>query len=122
MRNSTFLKVLLGVLALGISFGAVFYGGVALGRTQAEPGQSSEVQVAAGPTPEAGIREMITFTEEDVAAMRANMEARFGGELPPGMQDMLDQVSDGGTIDFGALREHREGLGGGMGPGMFGGQ
>ena len=122
MRNSTFLKVLLGVLALGLSYGAVFYGGVALGKTQAEPGQSSAAPVAAVPTPGAGMPETITFTAQDVAEMRANIEERFGGELPPGMQDMLDQVSDGGTIDFGALRRQRDGSGGGIAPGMFGGQ
>ncbi|NQU96330.1 MAG: hypothetical protein HQ548_01630 [Chloroflexi bacterium] len=122
MRNSTFLKVLLGVLALGISYGAVFYGGVALGKTQAEPGQSSAAPVAAVPTPGAGMPETITFTAEDVAEMRANMEVRFGGEVPEGMQDMLDQAADGGTIDLEALREYRQGAGGGMSPGMFGGK
>ena len=122
MSNSTFLKVLLGVLALGLSYGAVFYGGVAFGKTQAEPGQSSAAPVAAAPTPRAGIPETVTFTAQDVADMRAQMEARFGGELPPGMQDMLDQVPDGGTIDFGALRGRRDGAGGGIAPDMFGGQ
>jgi len=121
MRNSTFLKILLGALVLGISYGAVFYGGVALGRTQAEPEPASEAAAAALPTFE-NMPETVTFTSEDVAEMRANLEARFGGELPEGMQSMLDQVSDGGTIDMRAFRGHREDFGGGMGPGMFGGQ
>ena len=121
MQNSTFIKLLLGVLALGISYGAVFYGGMALGRTQAEPEPASAADVSTLPTFE-NMPQTITFTADDVAEMRANMEARFGGELPEGMQSMLDQVSDGGTIDIGAFGGHREGFGGGMGPGMFGGQ
>ncbi len=118
MSNSTFLKVLLGVLVLGISYGAVFYGGMAFGKTQAEPEESSEVQVSAIPTPGAGMPEAITFTAEDVAEMRANLEARFGGELPQGIQDMLNAAGDGGTIDLQAFRQRREGAGGGM----FGGR
>ncbi len=122
MSNSTFLKVLLAVLVLGISYGAAFYGGMAFGKTQAEPGQSSEAQASAIPTPGTGLPETITFTAENVAEMRAQIEARFGGDLPPGIRDMLDQVSDGGTVDLQALRQYRQQMGGGLGPGMFGGQ
>jgi len=119
MSNSTFLKVLLGVLLLGISYGAVFYGGMAFGKTQAEPAQQPATDVSALPTP-AAMPRTITFTAADVAEMRANMEAMFGGELPEGVQDMLNAVGDGGTIDMEAFGGHREGFGGGMGPGMFG--
>ena len=109
MRNSTFLRILLGAILLGISYGAVFYGGVALGRTQAEPEPASTAGVSAFPTP-AAMPETITFTQEDVAEMRAQMEARFGGELPPGMKDMLDQFAEGGTIDLEAMGRGRPGL------------
>jgi len=118
MRSSTFVKLLLAVLVLGISYGAVFYGGMAFGKTQAEPAQPSETEVSALPTP-AAIPGTITFTAEDVAEMRSNLEARFGGELPQGVQDMLDAASDGGTVDLQALRQQRGGPGGG---GMFGGR
>ena len=120
MKNSTFIKLLLGVLVLGITYGAVFYGGVAFGRTQAEPETTSRADASALPTP-AMMPQTITFTAEDVAGMRANLEARFGGELPEGIESMLNQVSDGGTIDLEAFRQHRQETGGGMGPGMFGG-
>ena len=120
MKNSTFLKLLLGVLVLGISYGAVFYGGMALGRTQVEREPASETDASALPTFE-NMPQTITFTAEDVAEMRANMEAMFGGEVPEGLRSMLDQAADGGTIDLEALREYRQGAGGGIGPGMFGG-
>ena len=120
MSNSTFLKVLLGTILLGISFGAVFYGGVALGRTRAEPDP-----VAASASESAAqefVPQTITFTPEDVAEMRAQIEARFGGELPEGMQDILDQFSEGGTIDLEAMRRRRQEMGIGEGPGLFGGR
>ena len=120
MSNSTFLKILLAVLVLGISYGAVFYGGMAFGKAQAEPEPASAGDVSAFPAP-AAMPQTITFTAEDVTEMRKNLSEAFDGELPEGMQNMLDQVSDGGTIDFGALREYRQLMGGGGGPGMFGG-
>ena len=110
MTNSAFLKVLLGAILLGVLYGAVFYAGLALGRTQADPEQGSEAQVPANSTPGTGIPETITFTEENLAEMRAEMEARFGGELPPGMQDILNQFAEGGTIDQEAMRQDRPGL------------
>ena len=109
MRNSTFLKVLGGALLLGISYGAVFFGGVALGRTQAEPAEAVETGVSALPT-QPGLPDQITFGPEQVAEMRSEMEARFGGELPEGMQDVLDQYAEGGTLDLEAMREGRPGL------------
>ncbi|MBM3957817.1 MAG: hypothetical protein FJ313_07185 [Gemmatimonadetes bacterium] len=121
MKNSTFLKLLVGALLLGASYGAVFFGGVAFGRTQGEPSASPPAGVSALPTPVGP--QSITFTPQDVAEMRAELEARFGGELPEGMQAMLDRFSGGGTIDFEALRQYRQESGaGGMGPGMFGGR
>ena len=123
MKNSTFLKVLLGALLLGASYGVVFFGGVALGRTQAEPSASTAPGgISALPTP--AMPSSITFTPEDVARMRENLAEAFGGELPEQMQQMLDQVSDGGTIDFEALRERRQQMdgAGGIGPGIFGGR
>ena len=121
MSNSTFLKILLGVLMLGISYGAVFYGGMAFGKTQLEPAPASAAGASALPAFE-NMPQTITFTAEDVAEMRANMEAMFGGEVPEGMRSMLDQAADGGTIDMGAFRQYRQEIGGGMGPGMFGGR
>ena len=116
MSNTVFLKVLLGAILLGILYGAVFYAGLAFGRTQAEPASADDV--SAFPTP-AAIPQTITFTAEDVAEMRKNLSEAFGGELPQGVQDMLDQVSDGGTIDLQALRQYRQQMGGGLDSGMF---
>ncbi len=124
MSNSTFLKVLLAVLVLGISLGAVFYGGMAFGKTQAEPGP-----VAADASEDAAqdfMPQTVTFTEEDVAEMRAQMEARFGGELPEGLQAMLDQFAEGGTINLDGMGHRPDGdtgggIFGGGGEGMFGG-
>ncbi len=122
MQNSTFIKLLLGVLLLGISYGAVFYGGMAFGKTQAEPAAVSESE---DPDSEF-MAQTVTFTEEDVAEMRAQMEARFGGELPEGMEAMLDRLAEGGPVNLEGMG-HRpdDGTGGGMfgggGGGIFGG-
>ena len=119
MRNSTFLKVLLAAFVLAVLYGAVFYGGVALGRNQVEPEQSSEAQVSGIPTPGTGIPETITFTADDMAEIREQMQAMFGEELPEAMQRRLDQFSEGGTIDLAEMRRRRQEMGIGDGPGLF---
>ena len=124
MSNSTFLRVLLGAILLGVSFGAVFYGGVALGRTQVEPAPAAAS--ASEDAAQEFVPQTVTFTPEDVAEMRKEMEARFGGELPEGMQAMLDQFAEGGTINLEGMRRRfdggtGEGIFGGGGEGMFGG-
>ena len=92
MRNSTFVRVLFGALVLGVAYGAVFAVGMEVGRSQGGT-------VAADTTEEAGasllpgldeIPASIDFTAEDVEALRTNLEARFGGEIPEGIQTMLD--------------------------------
>ncbi|GEM_PF-2687909 len=124
MRNSTFVKVAAGIVALGLSYGGVFGAGTLLGRSQAPEGASAQSVVALPTaTAQAAQPSTLTFTPDDVARFREQLSQQFGGQVPPQLEGVLGQFSDGGTIDLTQLggQGGLQGLPGGAGaPGQRG--
>lgn len=124
MNGSSFFKVVAGVLALGLTYGAAFGGGALYGRSTA-PETAAASEVVALPTATAtplaaaqGQPPVLNFTADDVARFREQLTQQFGGQIPPALQGALDGFRDGGQL---ALPEGAVLPPGGQGQFFFGG-
>lgn len=104
MTGSSFFKVVIGVLALGLTYGAAFGGGALYGRSSA-PKSAVASDIVALPTatlPATGQGQppVLNFTVDDVARLREQLAQRFGGQIPPALQGALDGFRDGGQLEL----------------------
>ncbi len=119
MTGSSFVKLVAVVVALGLTYGVAFGGGTLYGRSTAPEGEAAQAVVAlptAIPAAE-GQPQQLTFTPEDVTRFREQLSQQFGGQVPQGFDQALDQFRDGGTVDLSQL-----GGGQGAAPALPGGQ
>ena len=104
MTGNAFFKVVIGVLALGLTYGAAFGGGAVYGRSTA-PETAAVLETVALPTATAtplaaaqGQPPVLNFTADDVARFREQLTQQFGGQIPPALQGALDGFRDGGQL------------------------
>jgi hypothetical protein len=109
LSNAVFLKVLIVGIALSLTYGVAFGGGVLYGRSSG-PEQGADASTvwllaptAAPDASTAGQPPVLNFTPDDVNAFRQQLREQFGGELPPQLEARLDQFRDGGSVDLGQL-------------------